>query len=135
MIVEYFIGFWLIIGSLFDYKFYKVPYFISFFVIVLSTPIIIINHVWTQPTSILGFKLFVILYFIAAWYVKKFGIADLKIIIPIVIMLHPLNIIVFISLMLIIGIAIGLYLLITKHQQKIPGFVPITIAYWIAILL
>lgn len=135
MIIEFLIGIWLIIGALFDIKFYKVPTFISYSIIILSIPVLILNRVWAQETSILLFKLFVSLYFFIAWYFNKFGAADLKVIIPISFLLPELNFILFISLMLIIGIVIGLYLLITKHQHKIPGFIPITIAYWIVVIL
>ena len=135
MIIEYLIGFWLIIGMLFDYKFYKVPNFISYSIVILSIPVIIINHTWTQPTIILGFKLFVALYFLAAWHFHKFGAADIKVIVPIMLMLSWLQFIAFLSLMLFIGVAIGIYLILRKGQPIIPGFVPITIAYWIALMI
>lgn len=70
-----------------------------------------------------------ILFLVASWYLKMLGGADVKVLSAIILMLSSIQLLIFIMIFCIAGIAIS----ILKHKS--PGFVPITIAFIFTMVL
>jgi Flp pilus assembly protein protease CpaA len=135
MIIELFIGIWLIIGCWYDIKWFHVPNFISYSIVVLCIPLLIIHQTRNEGVLVLGFKAFISLYLLAAWYIKKLGAADVKVLIPIIFIFSGLSFLFFLSIMLISGMVFCIINILKKKPDKVPGFIPITIAFWSMLFL
>jgi len=74
-------------------------------------------------------KVGISVFFLLSCYFKVLGSADMKILIPIVFMCSGIELLFFIGIMAGLGTLIGL------TKKEIPGYVPITIAFLLVLVI
>ncbi len=92
----------------------KVSYSIALFGILMFNPLM------------LEVKALFIVFLLMAYQIKRMGSADVIVSIPLILMMTPLSLVVFMLSVCIVGIIIGMAV------KEVPGFIPITIGFILA---